>query len=122
MIVKTGALYKSDKAFGVLTSLTLPIALSLILARNRELYATEMQRIIPKYNEVFAKHGDAVETGGYQIGKEKLQAVNEELAPIADVDVDVPFVKFKLSQLSSADVRLSAEDAAALKWLIDEDA
>jgi len=115
--MKLETIVNSASAFQSLLEQPLKANISFRLAK----LANKIQPHLDSFNKVrqalFEKYGEKTEEG-YEIKAKKFKQFEEELLLLLNEEVKLDFQKFKLSQISKADI--SGKDLLNLEWLIEE--
>lgn len=96
----------------------LPAKVSFAIVRNIKLLTPIVEDIDFARQSVAATYGVEVD-GGYSILEQQIDTVNQELAAIAETEVDVPIVKVKMSDIEN--LNISVGIAEALEFMIEEE-
>ena len=96
----------------------LPARVSFAIIRNIKLLTPIIEDIDFARQSVAQTYGVEVEDG-YSIPEQQIDTVNQELAAIAETEVDVPIVKVKMSDIENLNISVSI--AEALGFMIEEE-
>jgi septation ring formation regulator EzrA len=121
MKVTAGQLHQANAALGILAAQKLPIRASYMLEKNSRIFQQEYAPVLEQFSKVIRENGTPVEDqpGNFNIEKEKIAAVNEQLGELFATEIDAPFHQMKLSDLSKAEI--TAQQLATIEWLIVDD-
>lgn len=97
----------------------LPAKVSFIIARNLKTLEGIVDDIDAARYQIVQSYGTPIPQGGYKIPKEKCEEANKELETVANIEIDVPLVKIKISDIENLNISIAM--AEALMPMIEEE-
>lgn len=95
-----------------------PAKIAFVIARNLKVLTPIVEDIEIARFSIGRKYGVSAEAG-YYIPEDKQEAANKELQDLGNIEVDVPIIKIKISDIEN--ISLSAATAAAIIPMIEEE-
>lgn len=109
---------QSLEAVKEITSQDLPISVAFKLLKVVE----ELQKVSDLFNEkrnnLIKEIGDAGENDQFSVPPEKMGEFTEALNPVLIEEVDLDCEQIPMSVLETTDVKISAANLMAIKWLL----
>lgn len=91
----------------------LPARVSFAIVRNIKLLTPIVEDINLSRQSVAEAYGIKIDEG-YSIPQQQVDTVNQELAAIAEMEVDVPIVKIKMADVENLNISVGVAEALGL--------
>lgn len=85
-------------------SVSIPASISYAIVRNFKMLFPISEDIYNERKKIIERYGEKTEDDYYKIPEEKMDAANQELNDLLNVNTSVPLVTFTLDNLSGYDI------------------